>query len=66
MALAAIAEGGLVVVAGEAFSLAAVVGDGNHPLFLRLKKLFARRWQAHVAIQTGVALGGVQAMIEDD
>jgi hypothetical protein len=37
MALAAIAERSFVVVASEALSIAAVVGNGNHPLFLRLK-----------------------------
>ena len=37
MALAAIAECGFVVVAGETLSIAAVVGNGNEPLFLSLK-----------------------------
>jgi hypothetical protein len=37
MALAAIAECGFVVVAGETLSIAAVVGNGNQPLFPGLK-----------------------------
>jgi hypothetical protein len=50
MALIALAEGDLVVMAGEALDLAAVVSDSDKPLFSCLEQLLAGAPVSRMAI----------------
>jgi len=66
VALVTSGKSNFAVVTGEAFSIAAVVANGNQPLFLGLKELCACRRECRVAIHTHEALGGVRGMVEGD
>jgi hypothetical protein len=64
MASAAVGECDLVIVAGETFSIGAVVGGGDQSLLLGLKQLCTRRRQFRVAIPARKALRGVAAVVK--